>query len=220
MATRDETVKKDVVNQLYWDSRVDASDIQVTVNNGVVTLSGSVSDLIAKKAAAIDASVVYGVRSVENNLNVQYLIEVGNDSEIQSRIKNIFTWSSGIDASKIDVSVSAGWVSLEGSVRGFMEKMRAEELSSNVAGVVGVTNELAIVPAQDFTDEKIAEDIIAAVIRTKDVDINVIDVKVQKRIVTLSGTVPNGKVLRVLHDVARYTYGVVEVISNLAIVDM
>lgn len=219
MATRDETVKKDVVDQLYWDSRVDASDIQVTVNNGVVTLSGTVSDLIAKKAAAIDASVVYGVRSVENNLNVQYLIEVGNDGEVQSRIRDIFTWSSGIDASKIDVSVSAGWVSLEGSVRGFMEKMRAEELSSNVAGVVGVTNELAIVPAQDFTDEKIAEDIIAAIIRTKDVDINLIDVKVRNRIVTLSGTVPNAKILRLLHDVAQYTYGVMEVISNLAIVE-
>jgi osmotically-inducible protein OsmY len=40
--TYHETVKQDIVNQLAWNSRVDASDIAVTVDNFQVTLTGTV----------------------------------------------------------------------------------------------------------------------------------------------------------------------------------
>ena len=38
----DETIDKQVVDQLYWDSRVNASEVAVTVQNGKVTLHGTV----------------------------------------------------------------------------------------------------------------------------------------------------------------------------------
>ena len=40
MKTKDEQIKKLAVDTLYWDSRVDASDIDVEVKDGVVTLTG------------------------------------------------------------------------------------------------------------------------------------------------------------------------------------
>jgi osmotically-inducible protein OsmY len=43
MEHTDENIKKDVVDDLYWDNRIDASEINVTVDNGLVTLSGQVA---------------------------------------------------------------------------------------------------------------------------------------------------------------------------------
>jgi osmotically-inducible protein OsmY len=68
----DETIKKDVVGQLYWDSRVDASEINVTVDEGTVTLSGSVPTFLAREAATSDARLVHGVTWVDNQLRIVY----------------------------------------------------------------------------------------------------------------------------------------------------
>ncbi|TFF85228.1 BON domain-containing protein, partial [Candidatus Heimdallarchaeota archaeon] len=40
--TTDEEIKKKLTDQLYWDTRVDASDIDIDVNGSSVTLSGKV----------------------------------------------------------------------------------------------------------------------------------------------------------------------------------
>lgn len=50
----DEKIKKNVTDQLYWDHRVDASDVQIEVDEGVVTLSGNVPSFTAKDAAYDD----------------------------------------------------------------------------------------------------------------------------------------------------------------------
>jgi osmotically-inducible protein OsmY len=38
----DESIAKDVADSLSWDSRVDASQVLVTVDRGIVTLTGTV----------------------------------------------------------------------------------------------------------------------------------------------------------------------------------
>ena len=38
MAIKDETIETDVSDAIYWDNRIDASNIIVEVANGVVTL--------------------------------------------------------------------------------------------------------------------------------------------------------------------------------------
>jgi osmotically-inducible protein OsmY len=50
----DQRIKKDVVAQLYWDSRVEAARIQVGVANGRVVLSsGATPTYSARRAAAM-----------------------------------------------------------------------------------------------------------------------------------------------------------------------
>lgn len=41
MDRKDEEIKEEIVDQLVWDSRVDASDVSVRVTKGVVSLEGS-----------------------------------------------------------------------------------------------------------------------------------------------------------------------------------
>lgn len=60
MARTEEQIKRDVVDQLFWDIRVDASDVTVEVSNGTVTLRGTVPTYLAAKAAIDDSWCVLG----------------------------------------------------------------------------------------------------------------------------------------------------------------
>src|SRR5581483_8086700 len=66
----DERIREDVCDRLCDDSRVDASDIEVNVSNGEVTLTGRVDSRDAKRFAEDLADDVSGVRNVQNNLRV------------------------------------------------------------------------------------------------------------------------------------------------------
>ena len=66
----DERIREDVCDRLADDPRVDASEIEVAVKDGEVTLTGSVNDRHAKRRSEDVASQISGVRDVQNLLRV------------------------------------------------------------------------------------------------------------------------------------------------------
>ncbi|HUJ13883.1 MAG TPA: BON domain-containing protein [Thermoanaerobaculia bacterium] len=66
----DERIREDVCERLTDDHYIDATDIEVNVNGGVVTLSGSVDDRMAKRRAEDVAESVRGVEDVQNQIRV------------------------------------------------------------------------------------------------------------------------------------------------------
>jgi osmotically-inducible protein OsmY len=66
----DERIKEDINDRLSDDPWVDASDIDVTVNTGEVTLTGTVNERSEKRRAEDIADAISGVRHVENRLRV------------------------------------------------------------------------------------------------------------------------------------------------------
>ena len=66
----DERIREDVCERLAMDHDVDASDIEVHVAEGVVTLDGSISERHAKRIAEDICESVRGVKDVQNNLRV------------------------------------------------------------------------------------------------------------------------------------------------------
>jgi osmotically-inducible protein OsmY len=67
----DETIREDVCERLAVDHHLDATNIEVSVSDGVVTLAGTVSDRNAKRLAEDLSDFVRGVRDVQNNLRVR-----------------------------------------------------------------------------------------------------------------------------------------------------
>jgi hypothetical protein len=67
----DERIKEDINCRLTDDAYVDASNVEVAVENGEVTLSGSVPDRSSKRRAEDIAELVSGVSNVENRLRVK-----------------------------------------------------------------------------------------------------------------------------------------------------
>jgi osmotically-inducible protein OsmY len=213
----DEGIAKDVVDSLYWDSRVDASKVSVKVDDGIVTLSGTVPSYSERAAASEDAWVITGVRDVENQLKVDFRIKVPSASEIKSNIENAFTWDNDLYPFDISVDVAAGWVTLEGTVDAFWKKVRAEDMAFGMRGVVGVTNKLAVVPTQTIADENLAENIVNALDRNINVNVDDINVTMEKGTVTLTGIVPSWSAKRAAYDTARYTLGVKEVKDRITV---
>jgi osmotically-inducible protein OsmY len=66
----DERIREDVSDRLTDDPHIDASEIEVAVSNGEVTLTGKVNERFAKRHAEDIAERVSGVRHVQNNVRV------------------------------------------------------------------------------------------------------------------------------------------------------
>jgi osmotically-inducible protein OsmY len=216
----DEDIKTDIVEHLRWDGRVDASDITVEVSNGEVTLGGSVAAYSANKAAIDDAWTVRGVTDVHVQIQIRYPPAGGvpTDGEIQSNVASTLGWNPDVDASDIEVAVDHGVVTLTGSVDAYWKKLRAEEITSHLRGITGFQNLLAVVPTREEADERIAEEIMAALHRNVTIGASTINVKVKKGLVTLSGTVPSPAVSVAARLAAYHTDGVTDVVDNFRVV--
>lgn len=217
MKRKDEDIKKDVIDQLYWDDRVDASDISVFVENGRVRLSGTVPEYSARQAAYEDAWSIRAVRAVENGITVRTIIPAPDDLKLRNQVLDTLQDLVRIEPAGLDVNVDSGWVSLEGSVNSFWAKVRAEEVVSLVPGVKGITNQLAVVPSRELKDEVIAEKIMKALSRHAEINEESVHVKVEKGRVTLSGSVHSWVAHKAVHETAVRTEGVLEIEDSVVI---
>jgi len=73
----DDRIREDVCERLTADWHIDASEIEVTVNNGEVTLAGTVHTRDDKRHAEDLSERVNGVRDVRNNLRVSHWDDTG-----------------------------------------------------------------------------------------------------------------------------------------------
>lgn len=218
-AVTDEKIKKEVVDQLYWDSRVDASEIDIEVDDGTVLLKGEAPDYGSKASASSDSWTIEGVTAVENDIQVNYpsTMTVPTDEDIASNIRTSLELDADIDATDIDISVTGGIVTLEGTVDAYWKKQRVEDVASNAEGVVDLVNKISIVPTEDFLDKDIAEEIIGSISRNFNVNEEEIDVIVKDGEVTLSGKVDDWNAYRAVLDAAEFTPGVKDVKDHLII---
>lgn len=73
LSRTDQRIRDAVMQQLAWDSQVDASGIGVTARNGAVTMTGFIDSYAGKLAAERAAKRVRGVRAVANDIQVKGL---------------------------------------------------------------------------------------------------------------------------------------------------
>ena len=184
----DSKIKQDVEEELQFDPDIDATDIAVSVNSGVVTLTGFVRSYLQKMEAEADAKRVAGVLGVVNDIEVRLPnIDQRPDPEIAreaiAQIKNELpnAWD------KIRVVVRKGWVTLEGEVEWNYQRERAEDAVKRVVGVTGVTNSIEVKPRTAPVEKKRKNE--EALRRSAEVDASRINVETNGDEVILTGTV-------------------------------
>lgn len=215
---RTEEIRADVSSQLFWDNRIDESNINVDVSEGKIILTGTVPTYSDRRQAEEDAYSISGVRYVDNRLKVSPTIfPVPNDEEVASNIRNMLGWNPTIDSSRIQVSVTEGVVLLSGAVDSYWQKSRVGYLCSNVGGVTDVKNLLRVEPAGGVPDEDIRKDIEDTLSRNTLIDTRGIDVQVEEGIVTLRGPVDDYLTYRTAEEIANYTSGVIDVHNEMII---
>jgi osmotically-inducible protein OsmY len=141
----DAELQKDVLAELGYDPGVNINDIGVSVREGIVTLNGSVSNFAEKLAAAHAAKRVAGVRGLAEDIVVKVpALSRRTDSDIAAAAVHAVEWTGTVPADAVKVTVRDGWLSLEGTVPGWSQKIAAERAVQNLAGVKGVTNLIEI----------------------------------------------------------------------------
>ena len=141
----DVRIQEEVVRELRWDSRIEGSKIGVTVNQGVITLMDLVGSFTEKWAAQDTAHRVAGVLGVANDLQVQ--IAGGRwrtNTEIVQAARQALAWEAQISGDRVRVTVSEGYLTLEGSVDCLCERQGVEDAVRRLAGVRGINNHLAL----------------------------------------------------------------------------
>ena len=184
----DTQLQQDVINELKWESSVNANLIGVEVKNGIVTLAGHVSSYIEKLGAERAAQRVKGGNELVVEIEVKLLgSSQRNDADIAQAIKNLLTWSIYAPQNNIKAMVEKGWVTLTGQLNWKFEREHIATLVSHLIGVTGISNQITLLPKVSSTIVK--ADIEAAIKRSIYGNAKTICVDTNGSDVTLTGTV-------------------------------
>jgi osmotically-inducible protein OsmY len=209
-------IKRRVEEELRWEPRIDAANIGIAVEDGVVTLSGSVDSWAEKWAAEHAAKRVAGVAAVVEHIEVRLPVHAQRtDADIARAVANALTWNTWVPADTVKVKIEEGWVTLEGAVGAQYQKRAAEEAVRNLTGVRGVTNLIDISPGVRAGDVK--EAIRLAFERSASLDLGKVEVDVEGDTVSLHGTVRSWAERDDAEDAAWSAPGIVDV-NNLLVV--
>lgn len=208
-------IKHDVKEELEWEPGIDATNIEVSVDDGIVTLKGIVYTYYEKFTAEEAALRVYGVRTVVNELMVELTTGFErDDADITAAAENILSLDTTIPEDQVEVRVHDGWVILEGRVEWNYQKINATNDVSNLAGVKGITNNITVEPtAQPEKSEKLK----SAVERNALIDAEKIDITIDGTKAVLNGEVRTWTEKREAEKIAWYTPGIYSVENNIAV---
>jgi osmotically-inducible protein OsmY len=141
----DSELAKSIKIALIGNPAVDNGNISAEVVDSVVVISGWTSTVSEKLFIEEEASAVPGVSKVINNIEVYRPTPV-SDIGITGAILQSLSLHLKLDLSAVFVKVCNGMVFIRGSVPTSHQKMMAEVLARKIPPVIGVINELQIVP--------------------------------------------------------------------------
>jgi osmotically-inducible protein OsmY len=184
----DSEIEKNVKAELEWDPDLDATDIAVSVKNGVVMLTGFVRSYTDRYEAETAAKRVAGVVAVANDIEVRMpSVDERPDPDIAREAAAAIKSQLPISSENIKIIVKNGWVTLEGEVEWQYQRQTAENVVRRIKGVKGVSNTILLKPRAEPTEVK--RKIQEALRRSAEVDANRIEVEARGGEVILKGTV-------------------------------
>ncbi len=199
---------------LDWNPEVDSSEVDVSISEGIVTLTGFVDTNAEKLAAEHTVKGVYGVKGIANEIQVRQHSTL-NDTDIARNAVHAIEIQALVPKDRITVTVTDGWVKLEGRVEWMYEKKLAESAVQNLLGVRGVFNQIEVTPK--IASERVKERIEAALRRSAYVDAKNIRVETEGRKVSLSGVVRSFAEMEDAEHAAWSAPGVAEVENYIVI---
>lgn len=210
----DEEIKSEVQFQIGWDSRIRQSEVGVIVRKGVVTLTGIVDSYSKKLAAQQAAHRAHGVLDVANDIEVKAVGDKErSDADIALAARHALDWNVLVPATHIHTTVMNGWVTLEGEVEYYRERLDAERAISHLPGVRGVINKIKITSSVEPERVKfLIEDVLEL---RADRKANRIRVQVDGGAVTLTGPVNSWDEKKAIIGTISHTPGVTAVSDHL-----
>ncbi len=138
----DEEVAKRAATVLDWNTAIPRGAVKVTVEDGCLTLSGSVDWQYQRAEAEQDLRRLAGVAGLKNEI---VLRRVSKKEDIKNSIKEAMHRRADVQASAICVDVDEeGQVVLKGKVEDWVARNAVEDAAWLVAGVKKVDNRVKV----------------------------------------------------------------------------
>lgn len=212
MSNRDKKISTNIKNDLDHDMGEAFRDVNISVQDGLVHLSGVVDAMNDKLTAEKIVSETSGVRRVENDITISAGANFNDrDSEeiVNKRLRNSIYHN---DLSGISATVKGGTAMLNGKAESQDLRKKAMEEASKVPGIRNVVNNITLSTGNDdiSLQNEINRLFITSYIDTQDVLPDVND-----GVVILNGYVNNQEEASNLTKIAEEIPGIKKVISHL-----
>jgi osmotically-inducible protein OsmY len=179
-------ITRDVLDELLWDDRIDASRLTVTADDGMVVLAGTVDTYHERFDAEDDASRVFGVRGVRNEIDVDTAARKVNDEQLEAAARAGLDANGLVPKGAINVTAEDGRIVMSGNVHHYYELQAAEHV---IRHLDGLSDYSSLVTVSRDPAAAVSEGIFDSLTRNAAVDADMINVTDDGGRVTLSGTV-------------------------------
>jgi len=141
--------------------------IKTEARNGVVTLTGQVSESSHKYLAQEAAAGLPGVQRVDNRLAVKLEGTEKSDTWIRAKVRSVLALHRNVSGSPMEVDISAGVITLRGVATSAAQKELATEYTEDIQGVLRVTNVMTVAstPAERTVAENMDDASITAQVK-------------------------------------------------------
>jgi osmotically-inducible protein OsmY len=222
----DAEIEADVKRALDADAATRSYGLGVTVQGGVVSLTGTVKSWGERWLASDAVRNIKGVAGIEDHTVVTGVSR--SDDQIKADVTGRLRSDAWIDNRMLDVGVQDGKVILSGEVGSAEEKARATDDALMVGATDVDASGLSVEWSVDsdmeregsvaqFSDESVRKAVMDAAAVDPRVDPKGVEVAVDSDVVTLSGTVPYLQARLALVEDATNTLGVLGVVDSVTV---
>lgn len=143
-ARSDPEIARDLAQATRLDVALPVNGVKTTVQDGFVTLEGTVEWNFQRARIEAASRNVPGVRGVMNHIVITQ--KPVSTVEVLHKIEDALRRNAEVDARRITVSAKEGQVHLYGSVRSWIEREEAERAAWAAPGVSDVIDHISVMP--------------------------------------------------------------------------
>lgn len=211
---QDTHIRDDIERELFYTCQFNPALVGVSVEDGIVTLTGTLQSYEEKLAALRAAARTPQVRAVACNLEVRLPgPSVPTDADLARAAANILTSEGSIPPGRVRILAENGWITLQGTVESQHQRHAVAQVISTIAGVKGIDNLITVNAALDA--ERIKEQIEAALAASPSIEDRNILVEVNQDKVVLHGEVRSAAERDETERIAWCSAGVCDVANHI-----
>jgi hyperosmotically inducible protein len=141
----DDSIESSAKKSYVFKTYLKEDDIKIESKNGVVVLTGVVSEESHKSLAQETVAGLPGVKSVDNRLEVKGERSAEkSDAWLSAKVKTTLLFHRSVSGLKTRVNVKDGIVTLQGEATSEAQKELTTEYAKDVEGVKDIKNEMTV----------------------------------------------------------------------------